>query len=245
MRATAVARERDEPVALVVPDGDQVRAPAPKDGHGDRDDDRRPRGRGQRVERVTEEVEHRRAGRPRGARVVELVKELRGPGQKRGATGQPVQQCRFQAMPRPVDRGGRRTSDHRRGQKVQAVVLQVEHGGHEQGGGYPVAPPGSPVSEDEAGDGEDRKQHEPRVHARLCAVVVEVGARRHQGRCSSRCSAPEKLVSRPPSGGYREQPGDHRKSVCSRLRPAEQSHPEMQHHVVQRRRPIVGQVVGE
>ena len=124
-------------------------------------------------------------GRPRRARVLELVEELRHPRRKGGAACQSVEQRRFQVRPGPPPEGCSRSHDNGRREQVQAVVLEVQHGRHEGGGGYPVATPGPLVSQHEAGDCEDGRKHQPRVHPCLGAVVVQVGARCHKGSGTS------------------------------------------------------------
>ncbi len=151
--------------------------------HADRyrHNDAHPGCRGQRVEGVTEEVEHRGVGRPRRARVPELVEELRHPRRKGCAARQSVEQRGFQARPRAPPKRRRQPRDNGCREQVQAVVLEVQHCHHESAGGYPVAAPGPLVSQHEAGDCEDGRKHQPRVHACLAAVIVQVGACRDEG----------------------------------------------------------------
>ena len=123
--------------------------------------------------------------------------------------------------------------------------MQVEDGRHQHRGGDPIAPSGPPVGEYETGDGEDGGQHEPRVHPGLGAVVVKVGTRRHQRGGGPGCPPPEELLAGPPGGGYGQQAAHHRQRMGGRSGPPEQLHPEVEHEVVERRRAVVGEVVGQ
>ena len=177
--------------------------------------------------------------------MLELVEELGAPGGKSGAARGPIEQGRPQVGPGAAPDGGHGAHDHGGDKQVEAVVLEVQSGRHQHGGGGPIPPACSPVGEDEAREGQDGRQHQPGVHAGLGTVVIEVGARRHQSRCSPRRPAPEQPVPGPPGGGDSEHGGDHGQGVGGRYRPAEQAHPVVQKDVVEGRRTVVDEVVGE